>query len=193
MAAPTIPSNALGVHPVDSFAKYREWLQRLPRPAAQWTRLLGMAVAVGIGSGLAAAALEAGLYFGSKYVIGQVLPDTQRRMIAEINAPFKPDLVVLDGIDAFVDGGPMTGKRARGNVFMASTDRVAIDAAGLAVLKSLGSNHQIMNTRIFQQEQISRAVDIGIGAASPTDIELVAADEPSRAYRDRVAAILNEG
>lgn len=117
----------------------------------------------------------------------------QRRMIAEINAPFKPDLVVLDGIDAFVDGGPMTGKRARGNVFMASTDRVAIDAAGLAVLKSLGSNHQIMNTRIFQQEQISRAVDIGIGAASPTDIELVAADEPSRAYRDRVAAILNEG
>jgi len=117
----------------------------------------------------------------------------QRRMIAEINAPFKPDLVVLDGIDAFVDGGPMTGKRARANVFMASTDRVAIDAAGLAVLKSLGSNHQIMKTRIFQQEQISRAVDIGIGAASPTDIELVAADEASRAYRDRVAAILNAG
>ena len=33
----------------------------------------------------------------------------QRKLIAEINAPFKPDLIVLDGIDAFVDGGPATG------------------------------------------------------------------------------------
>jgi uncharacterized protein (DUF362 family) len=29
----------------------------------------------------------------------------QRKMIAEINEPFKPALVILDGIDAFVDGG----------------------------------------------------------------------------------------
>ena len=49
----------------------------------------------------------------------------QRKLIAEINAPFTPALVVLDGIDAFVDGGPATGKRAKGNVFLASTDRVA--------------------------------------------------------------------
>ena len=62
----------------------------------------------------------------------------QRKMIAEINQPFKPDLVVLDGIDAFVDGGPATGKRKRGNIFLASTDRVAIDAVGVAVLKLLG-------------------------------------------------------
>ena len=32
----------------------------------------------------------------------------QRKLIAEINAPFKPDLIVLDGVDAFVDGGPAT-------------------------------------------------------------------------------------
>jgi uncharacterized protein (DUF362 family) len=42
----------------------------------------------------------------------------QRKMIAEINTPFKPDLVVLDGIEAFVDGGPAEGQRARGNVFL---------------------------------------------------------------------------
>src|SRR4030042_737357 len=34
----------------------------------------------------------------------------QRKMIAEINEPFKPSLLVLDGIHAFVDGGPMPGK-----------------------------------------------------------------------------------
>ena len=30
----------------------------------------------------------------------------QRRMIAEINAGYRPDLVVLDGVEAFVTGGP---------------------------------------------------------------------------------------
>jgi len=117
----------------------------------------------------------------------------QRKLIAEINAPFKPDLVVLDGIDAFVDGGPATGTRAQGNLFLASTDRVAIDAVGVAVLKSLGSNDQIMNTRIFEQEQIARAAEIGLGASSPAEIDLVAADDQSREYCDRISTILNKG
>ncbi len=59
----------------------------------------------------------------------------QRKLIAEINQPFHPALIVLDGIDAFVDGGPATGTMAKGNVFIASTDRVAIDAVGVAILK----------------------------------------------------------
>jgi uncharacterized protein (DUF362 family) len=117
----------------------------------------------------------------------------QRRLIAEINAPFKTHLVVLDGIDAFVDGGPMDGKRAKGNVFLASADRVAVDAAGLAVLKHLGSNERIMRTQIFDQEQIARAVELGIGAGSPADIDRVAANAASREYRDGVAAILAQG
>jgi uncharacterized protein (DUF362 family) len=117
----------------------------------------------------------------------------QRQLIAEINAPFKPALVVLDGIDAFVDGGPATGKRAQGNVFLASTDRVAIDAVGVAILKSLGSNDQIMNTKIFDQEQIARAVELGLGASSPSEIEVIPADEQSQDYRDRIVEILNNG
>jgi uncharacterized protein (DUF362 family) len=117
----------------------------------------------------------------------------QRKLIAEINAPFKPDLVVLDGVDAFVDGGPATGKRARGNAFLAATDRVAIDAVGLAILKSLGSNAQIMNTKIFEQEQIARAAEIGLGAASPSEIEVLAANAESQTYRDQVVEILNKG
>ena len=117
----------------------------------------------------------------------------QRKMIAEINEPFKPALVVLDGIDAFVDGGPATGKRAKGNIFLASEDRVAIDAVGVAILKSLGSNADIMNRKIFEQEQIARAVELGLGASSPSDIELVADDEDSQAYKKRVAEILLEG
>jgi uncharacterized protein (DUF362 family) len=118
---------------------------------------------------------------------------SQRKMIAEINAPFRPDLIVLDGIEAFVDGGPMDGKRAKGNVFLASTDRVAIDAVGVAILKSLGSNDQIMTPKVFEQEQIARAVEIGLGASSPSEIEVIPVDDQSREYRDRVVEALNKG
>ncbi len=118
----------------------------------------------------------------------------QRQMIAEINAPFKTDLVVIDGIDVFVDGGPMTGKRAKGNVFLASSDRVAIDAVGLSVLKDLGSNAQVMKTKVFDQEQIARAVELGLGASSPSEIELVAdEDDMSRNLADRIQRVLAKG
>ncbi len=76
---------------------------------------------------------------------------------------------------------------------MASNDRVAIDAVGLAVLKSLGSNDQIMKPKIFEQEQISRAVEIGLGASSPSEIEVIAADDQSRQHRDQVVEILKRG
>jgi uncharacterized protein (DUF362 family) len=117
----------------------------------------------------------------------------QRKLIAEINQPFRPQLVVLDGVDAFVDGGPATGKNAKGEVFLASTDRVAIDAVGVAVLKNLGSNPAIMNTKIFEQEQIARAVELSLGVSLPSEIEIIAADEKSKDYRDRVTATLNQG
>jgi uncharacterized protein (DUF362 family) len=117
----------------------------------------------------------------------------QRKMIAEINKAFKPDLIVLDGVEAFVDGGPMTGKRAKASMFLASTDRVATDAVALAVLKVLGSNKQIMNSKIYEQEQISRAVQLGLGASSPSEIDLVPGDEKSREYCFRVGEVLAQG
>jgi uncharacterized protein (DUF362 family) len=117
----------------------------------------------------------------------------QQEMIAEINQPFSPDLIVLDGIDVFVDGGPATGKRARGDVFFASTDRVATDAVGLALLKVLGSNNAIMERKIFQQKQIARAVELGLGVTSASEIELVPSDTGSEEYGEQVAAALYKG
>jgi len=38
----------------------------------------------------------------------------QRKMIAEINQGYAPALVILDGVEAFVDGGPSQGTRAIG-------------------------------------------------------------------------------
>jgi hypothetical protein len=50
-----------------------------------------------------------------------------------------------------------------------------------------------MNTRIFDQEQIARAAELGIGASVPAEIEVVPADERSKEYRDRILEILNKG
>jgi uncharacterized protein (DUF362 family) len=117
----------------------------------------------------------------------------QQEMIAEINQPFSPDIIVLDGIDVFTDGGPMTGTRAKGNIFLASTDRVAIDAVGVAVLKTLGSNSAIMNRKIFEQRQIARASSLGIGVSSPSEIDIIPADQDSEAFKTEVANTLLSG
>ena len=117
----------------------------------------------------------------------------QQEMIAEINQPFSPDIIVLDGIDVFTDGGPATGKRAKGNIFLASTDRVAIDAVGVAVLKTLGSNSAIMNRKIFDQRQIARASGLGIGVSSVSEIDIISADQESMAFRTEVAHELLSG
>ena len=117
----------------------------------------------------------------------------QQEMIAEINQPFSPDIIVLDGIDAFTNGGPATGKRAKGNIFLASNDRVAIDAVGVALLKAIGSNAAIMQPKIFDQRQIARASELGIGVASVSEIDIVSADQESMEFSAEVAQILLAG
>jgi uncharacterized protein (DUF362 family) len=119
-------------------------------------------------------------------------PD-MRKMIAEISTAYSPQFIVMDGIETFVDGGPSTGQKAEADVFVAGTDRIGVDAVGLAVLKELGSNEAIMGTRIFEQEQISRAAELGLGISSPRQIEFVTPDEPSRLYADKLKGILAQG
>jgi hypothetical protein len=61
------------------------------------------------------------------------------------------------------------------------------------VLKDLGSNHDIMGTRIFDQEQIHRAVELGLGISRPEQIEIASDDDAGRKYADRLRAILRQG
>lgn len=119
-------------------------------------------------------------------------PD-MRRMIAELNQGYRPDLVVMDGVEAFTDGGPSRGTLKQANVVVAGTDRVAVDAVGLAILKELGSNDAIMGTPIFRQEQMARAVEVGLGARGPADIELVSDSEDGWAYAASLEAIRAQG
>ncbi len=113
-----------------------------------------------------------------------------RKMIAEINTAYTPDLVVLDGVDAFVDGGPDRGTRVKANVMVAGTDRVAVDAVGVALLRLLGTTPEVSKGKVFEQEQIARAVELGLGVGSPEQIELVTDDAESRELAEKVTEVL---
>lgn len=119
-------------------------------------------------------------------------PD-MRKMIAEINLGYVPQLILLDGVEAFVDGGPANGTKKNASVFIAGMDRIAVDAVGLAVLKELGSNEAIMGRKIFEQEQIKHAVELGLGITRPDQIEFVMSDPESRDYAKKLQSILALG
>ena len=118
---------------------------------------------------------------------------SMRKMIAEINQVYTPSLILLDGIEAFVDGGPAKGTKKKADVILAGNDRVAIDAVGLSILKELGSNKDIMGKKIFEQEQIARAVELRLGISSPEEIEIIADDSESKKYSEKLKGILLNG
>lgn len=118
----------------------------------------------------------------------------QREMIAEINVLYKPDLIVLDGLEAFVTGGPDRGQLEKPGVMLAATDRVALDAVGVAILRLYKTTPEVSQGKIFEHPQIKRAVELGLGARGPQEIELIPApDEESQAFAARVREVLDRG
>lgn len=117
----------------------------------------------------------------------------QRNMIAEMNWAYKPALIVMDGVDAFTSGGPMTGAPWRANLTFASTDRIAIDAVGVAALKMHGTTPKLQDRRIFDLDQIKRAAELGLGVKNQREIDLVAADDVSKNVVEDIWAVLAKG
>jgi uncharacterized protein (DUF362 family) len=128
---------------------------------------------------------------GYTYMNELHLSPYQRQMIAEINTAYSPDLVVLDGVDAFVAGGPDRGTKIEAGVMLAGTDRVAIDAVGVAILRLLGTTPEISRGPVFEQDQIARAAELGLGVSSAKQIELVPGDAESKALAVQVKDILS--
>lgn len=117
----------------------------------------------------------------------------QRTLIAEINTAYAPALVVIDGVEAFVRGGPASGERVAANVVLAGSDRVALDAVGVALLRYFGTTAEVSQGPIFGQEQIARAVELGLGVSSPQQITLVTDDTASAAFASEIEGILAAG
>lgn len=114
----------------------------------------------------------------------------QRQMIAELNTAYTPALIVMDGVEAFVTGGPDKGKMVRPEVVLAGTDRIAMDAVGVALLRLFGTTPEVSRGAIFAQDQIARAVELGLGVTAPTQIALITADAASEAYAQQIRGLL---
>lgn len=114
----------------------------------------------------------------------------QRVMIAEINQAYQPSLVVLDGVTAFTEGGPDKGPLVDAQVVLAGTDRIAVDAVGVSLLRYYGTTPEVSRGKVFEQEQIARAVELGLGVQSPDQIEMITEDSESAAYADEIRSIL---
>ena len=77
-------------------------------------------------------------------------------------------------------------------MILASTDRVALDAVGVAALKMHGTTRKIEGRKVFEQDQISRAAKLDLGASSPDDIEIVPIDEGTKGIAERIGSHLTE-
>jgi uncharacterized protein (DUF362 family) len=132
-------------------------------------------------------------------MVGNVLPGDERkvsymmdilhngntpRKIVEINLAYEPALIVLDGVDAFNRGGPDVGHKVSPGVVMAATDRVAIDALGVSILRMFGANL----ARVSRVYQILHAIKLGLGVDSPDKIHILTGDEQSARFAQELRA-----
>ncbi|MEN6330305.1 MAG: DUF362 domain-containing protein [Methanobacteriaceae archaeon] len=139
--------------------------------------------------GLVAKRLPGGLY---DYMAELHLSPSQRLMIAEINKHYPTDLVLMDATEAFLDGGPDKGKLTKPGVLMASTDRVAIDAVGVALLRHLKTTPEVSKGKIFDLDQIRRAAELEVGVSSADEIEVIPVNRDTQELSLTLEEVLKE-
>jgi len=137
--------------------------------------------------GLVAKRVPGGIY---DYMWELHTSPNQRKMIAEINDNYSVDFVLMDGIKAFVTGGPDKGTLVEPNLLLASRDRVAIDAVGVALLKMYGAKGKVGEAEIFEQDQLKRAAELGFGVKSAAEIRLTPLNDESRAETEKIELVL---
>ena len=93
-------------------------------------------------------------------------------MIAEANLIHKPDFYISDATKCFVTDGPNVGTLREPGIVIATSDVIANDVVGLALLKTLGTIDEIQNRSVWEQPQIRRAVELGLGVKSRNDIQI---------------------
>lgn len=116
----------------------------------------------------------------------------QRKKIAEINLSYDPAVVLMDGIKGFSNGGPARGELIEPGIMLASADRVALDAAGVAVLRQYDPPSVVADGPVFEQDQLARAVELGLGPKTPEEIELVATNDAASDIRTTISDELSE-
>lgn len=93
-------------------------------------------------------------------------------VIAELNLACAPDLHIVDGTRVMVEGGPWKGIARDANLIIATGDRIAADVVGLGVLKHYSELPQIKEVDVWEQRQVKRAMELGLGITKESEIGL---------------------
>lgn len=94
-------------------------------------------------------------------------------IVAEVNLAISPHLIIADGLRSMITGGPWSGEAAETKLLLAGGDLVAIDLVGLGLIKHFGRWEKVTKLKVWEQRQIKRAVEIGLGARNPEELEIV--------------------
>jgi len=123
--------------------------------------------------------------------------------IAEINKNLTPTLNILDGFEAVVSGGPTIDDRpprangdwkpqtAAPHVIVISTDRIAADVVGAAILQMFSPSYEeVQRHAPFSLPQIRTAIDAGgLGIDGPNALDMAGPSVPElRRYREKAIA-----
>ncbi len=94
--------------------------------------------------------------------------------IAELNLAVHPQLTIADATKVMIEGGPTSGTSAQADLLLLSGDRVALDVVAVALIRSFGSWAKVEGPSPWEQRQIKKAIELGLGVKGPDRIELVA-------------------
>jgi len=92
--------------------------------------------------------------------------------LAELHLSRLPSFIVTDCTRVFTEGGPTNGKAVDVNMVYATSDIIANDVLGLAILKTLGTIDTIQDNSPWTHPQIKRAVELGLGISDYTKMEI---------------------
>ena len=79
---------------------------------------------------------------------------------------------ILDGTQSFVFGGPSHGDTVDPKLVVASRDRIAADATGVAVLKRYGTERRLQRFSVWENPFIQHGIKIGLGIGSREQLRL---------------------
>jgi uncharacterized protein (DUF362 family) len=94
-----------------------------------------------------------------------------KEKIVDLNRVIHPSLIIMDGRKCFITGGPFHGEVREPNVVLASADRVAIDVEAIKIIESFEGAK--LKDDPWSYTQIRRAVELGLGAKSANEYEVI--------------------
>jgi len=92
--------------------------------------------------------------------------------LAELHLSRLPSFIITDCTRVFTEGGPTNGTAVDVNMVYATSDIIANDVLGLAILKTLGTIDIIQDNSPWTHPQIKRAVELGLGISDYTKMEI---------------------